>query len=48
MISGKNDGKVGVDETRLSTPHEFRKVFAGHSWICHTLKTVEIAKEFLR
>lgn len=47
-ISGKNDGKVGVDETRLSTPHQFRKVFAGHSWICHTPKAVEIAKEFLK
>lgn len=43
----KNDGKVSVDETRLSTPHEFKTVFAGHSWICHTPKTVEIAKEFL-
>ena len=42
-----NDGKVGVDETRLLTPHEFRKVFAGHSWICHTPVTVEIAREFL-
>ncbi|MBM3191061.1 MAG: alpha/beta hydrolase [Chlamydiae bacterium] len=46
-IPGKNDGKVGVSETRLSTPHEFKKVFAGHSWICHTPKTVEIASEFL-
>ncbi len=46
-IPGKNDGKVGVSETRLSTPHEFKKIFAGHSWICHTPKTVEIAKEFL-
>jgi triacylglycerol esterase/lipase EstA (alpha/beta hydrolase family) len=47
-IAGKNDGKVGVDETRLSTDHVFKKVFAGHSWICHTPKTVEITKEFLR
>lgn len=46
-IQGKNDGKVGVDETRLPTPHEFKKVFAGHSWICHTPKTIEIAQEFL-
>jgi triacylglycerol esterase/lipase EstA (alpha/beta hydrolase family) len=46
-IPGKNDGKVGVNETRLSTPHEFKKIFAGHSWICHTPKTIGIAKEFL-
>ena len=46
-IDGKNDGKVGVEETVFLTPHEFKTVFAGHSWICHTLKTVEIAKEFL-
>lgn len=46
-IKGKNDGKVGVDETRLSTPHELQTVFAGHSWICHTPKTVDLAKAFL-
>ena len=42
----KNDGKVGVSETRLSTPHEFCTVVAGHSWICHTPAVVLIAKEF--
>jgi triacylglycerol esterase/lipase EstA (alpha/beta hydrolase family) len=46
-IPGKNDGTVGISETRLSTPHEFKKIFAGHSWICHTPKTIEIAREFL-
>ena len=46
-IKGKNDGKVAVEETRLSTAHEFQTVFAGHSWICHTPKTVELAKAFL-
>lgn len=47
VLDGKNDGKVSVEETRLSTSHEFTTVFAGHSWICHTPKTVEISKEFL-
>jgi len=42
----KNDGKVGVSETRLSTPHEFCTVFAGHSWISHSPVVVEIVKEF--
>lgn len=47
VFNTKNDGKVSIEETRLSTSHEFKTVFAGHSWICHTPKTVEITKEFL-
>lgn len=47
VIKGRNDGKVGVVETRLNTPHSFETVFAGHSWICHTPRTVDIAAEFL-
>jgi hypothetical protein len=46
VIFEKNDGKVGLSETRLSTPHEFTTIFAGHSWICHTQAAVLIAKEF--
>lgn len=46
VILEKNDGKVGVSETRLCTAHEFCTVFAGHSWICHTPAVVTIAKEF--
>jgi triacylglycerol esterase/lipase EstA (alpha/beta hydrolase family) len=47
VFNERNDGKVSVGETRLSTPHEFKTVLAGHSWICHTPRTVELAKEFL-
>lgn len=47
VIKGKNDGKVGVEETRLLTAHELKTVFAGHSWICHTPKTIDIASAFL-
>ncbi|MCH9630536.1 MAG: hypothetical protein S4CHLAM37_05370 [Chlamydiia bacterium] len=46
-IKGVNDGKVGINETRLPTPHLYKEVFASHSWICHTPKTVEIAMDFL-
>lgn len=46
VILEKNDGKVGLSETRLITPHEFCTVVAGHSWICHTPAVVLIAKEF--
>lgn len=45
-IEGLNDGKVGIEETRLKTPHLYKEVFAGHSWICHTPKTVELALDF--
>jgi hypothetical protein len=46
VILEKNDGKVGISETRLSTPHEFCTIFAGHSWICLTPAAVKTTKEF--
>lgn len=47
-IKGANDGKVGTDETRLPTPHHYKEIYAGHSWICHTPKTVETALDFFQ
>ncbi len=46
LLKGKNDGKVMTTETRLETPHDYKEVFAGHSWISHAKKTIEFAKEF--
>ena len=46
VIFEKNDGKVGISETRLTTAHEFTTVVAGHSWICHTPVVVALAREF--
>lgn len=46
VILDFNDGKVGVEETKLSTPHEHITVFAGHSWISQSPLTVELAKAF--
>lgn len=46
VIKGINDGKVGIEETRLPTPHFYKEVFASHSWICHTPKTVDLAFDF--
>ena len=47
MISDVNDGKVGLNETCLSTAHFHEKTFAGHSWICHTPTVIKKTKEFL-
>ncbi len=46
-IPGPDDGKVGVDETRLSTPHRLRRVRAGHSWIAWAPQAVLAARDFL-
>lgn len=46
LLKEKNDGKVTVNETRLETPHEHKEIFAGHSWICHTTKAIELSKNF--
>lgn len=47
LISKGHDGKVGVNETHLSTPHFHEKSFAGHSWICHTPTVIKKTKEFI-
>ncbi len=47
LIPGKNDGKVSVEETRLSTPHEHVTVWAGHSWICSSPSVIHRALSFV-
>lgn len=47
MISGINDGKVSVTETRLQTDHFHESCLAGHSWICHTPSVIRKTKNFL-
>lgn len=46
LLKEKNDGKVTTRETRLDTPHDYKEVFAGHSWISHAQKTIDYAKDF--
>lgn len=47
-VPGKNDGKVAVEETKLSTPHEHRVIHTGHCWISHHPKVPKLAKEFFQ
>jgi len=47
FISGKNDGKVTVAETRLSTLYTHETVCAGHCWISHCPTTLQKAKHFM-
>ncbi|MGA8164885.1 MAG: alpha/beta hydrolase [Waddliaceae bacterium] len=46
-IGGVNDGKVGLQETCLQTPHYHASSYAGHSWICLVPSVVKKAKKFL-
>lgn len=48
IIGEKNDGKVGVSEARLSTPHEHKTRFLGHSWMMYSRKAVRDATDFVR
>ena len=45
LIWEKNDGKVGVSETRLSTKHRHETVRTSHSVICLNSKVLRLAKE---
>lgn len=47
MIPGKSDGKVGVEESCLTTPHIHETIWAGHCWICHCPDTIKRAKSFM-
>ena len=47
LIPGPDDGKVGVEETRLPTPHRFLRVHAGHSWIAWSPRVLRAARRFL-
>ena len=46
-IPGPDDGKVGVEETRLRTAHAHRRVKAGHSWIAWSPETIRVVRRFL-
>jgi len=47
-IKKANDGKVAVEETRLSTPHKHITVLAGHSWITYSPRVVKETRKFLK
>lgn len=47
LIPEINDGKVGLSETCLKTPHYHKTIFAGHSWICQTPTTIKFTNRFL-
>ena len=47
LIPGRNDGKVAVQETYLSTPHYHDIVWAAHSWISFTPSVIKKTKHFL-
>ncbi len=46
-IMGPDDGKVGVEETALPTPHVLRRVHAGHSWIAWSPNVIREVRHFL-
>ncbi len=48
LIAGPSDGKVGLRETCLNTPHFRVKSFSGHSWICQTPTVIKKTGAFLR
>lgn len=48
MVPGKNDGKVTVAETKLSTPHKHIVINAGHSWISYAPRTIKETHRFLK
>jgi len=48
FISGKNDGKVAVDETFLSAPHEHKIIYAGHTFISFNKKAIYYSKKFIK
>lgn len=46
-IPGPDDGKVGVEETRLDTRHTLERIHAGHSWIAWSPTVLFRARRFL-
>lgn len=46
FIQGKNDGKVGVEETRLTIPHIHRLVPHGHFWLSYSTKALHLIEDF--
>ena len=44
----KNDGKVGLSETRLSTEHRHVTVRTSHSVICLNKNVIKLAKDYIK
>jgi pimeloyl-ACP methyl ester carboxylesterase len=42
-----NDGKVTVEETRLSTPHRHHVLHVAHSWIMTSRESISLTRGFL-
>jgi hypothetical protein len=46
-IKETNDGKVTVEETRLSSPHHHHILNVGHSWIMTSRESIALTRNFL-
>lgn len=46
-IKEKNDGKVGVKETCLNTPHEHYTLFVSHSWMMYSSTIIKKTTQFI-
>jgi len=42
-----NDGKVTLEETKLSTPHAHYVLYVNHTWIMTSRESIAITKKFL-
>jgi hypothetical protein len=47
LIPGPDDGKVGVAEAALPTPHAFTTLPAGHSWLSWSPAALRLTRQFL-
>ncbi len=47
LIGEKNDGKVGISESCLSTAHQHITTFSGHSWIMFSSPVIYDALKFI-
>jgi hypothetical protein len=46
-VQEPNDGKVTVEETKLSCPHIHKTLHVSHSWIMTSRESIELTKNFL-
>lgn len=46
-VKEPNDGKVTVEETRLSTPHIHRTFYVSHNWIMTSREVINLTTDFL-
>ena len=47
IIKERNDGKVGISETALITPHRQITVLCGHSWIMYSNNVINHSLDFV-